>query len=342
MNITYLGPCWEGSTSTQRMKSLERLGHSIKLIDSEPYIKSNYFFSFVSRFFKKIGLPLDLFNINRKLTEQLKDHNSDILWIDKSLIITESTLCNIKQRYPLIKVIGYSPDDMLNPNNQSIYFKQSIRLYDFYLTTKSFNVEELKRLGANKPIFLNNGYDPFIHKKISLTTNQKKEYGGGVGFIGEWEFERFDYIKSLCNQGISVRWWGSKKKVRNIASIRNLRYESRYLWGEAYACAINSFDINLCFLRKVNRDLQTTRSIEIPGCGGFMLAERTDEHLALFKEGFEAEFFSSKEELFDKVNYYLRNPKIRQDIAYRGMLRCINSGYSNDSLLEKFFENYLN
>jgi spore maturation protein CgeB len=108
----------------------------------------------------------------------------------------------------------------------------------------------------------------------------------------------------------------------------HLTIEPHELLGLDYARALNSFDINLCFLRKLNRDLQTTRSVEIPACGAFMLAERTDEHLALFEEGVEAEFFGSDDEMIDKTRYYLAHAEARRRIAAAGLERCRRGRYS--------------
>ena len=69
-----------------------------------------------------------------------------------------------------------------------------------------------------------------------------------------------------------------------------------------------------------------------------MLAERTDEHLSYFEEGKEAEFFSSINELIDKVKYYLSHEDQRIQIAQSGRNRCIHSGYTYKHRLKEIFE----
>jgi hypothetical protein len=192
---------------------------------------------------------------------------------------------------------------------------------------------ELYGLGARAVKFLNKAYSSDIHRPIQVSEKDRQQLGGSVGFIGAYERERAESIAFLAENGISVRVWGGGcERGWNIWAKRhqhtNLQIETRGVWGDLYTRTICSFDINLGFLRKLNRDLQTTRSVEIPACGKFMLAERTAEHLGLFTEGVEAEFFSTNEELLQKCRHYLSWPDERETIALAGRQRCLRSGYS--------------
>jgi hypothetical protein len=275
---------------------------------------------------------MDLADANSRICELIKETSPDVLWLDKALTINPGTLRIVRQVSPKTIIAGYSPDDMAGKHNQSKYFLQSLPFYDIYFTTKTYNVAELKGLGAKEVVCIGNAYNPNTHKPIAVSEKVRAQLGGPVGFIGGFESERLHYMLALAEAGISVRVWGGWD-IRGwsawVGKHPMLRIEKQAVWGDDYSRAICSFDINLCFLRKINRDLQTTRSIEIPACGAFMLAERTNEHLELFEEGKEAEFFSSDEELLEKVKYYLAHPEERRRIAAAGRERCLKSGYSN-------------
>jgi spore maturation protein CgeB len=340
MRILYIGNCWVGSTSLQRLHAIKELGHDVVSIDMSPEPVRRKERNLIYRIWRKFIGPLDLANVNKQMLSQIQGGNIDLIWIDKGGIIRAETLKKAKENNVIIA--GYSPDDMLNPQNQSSHFIKGLPFYDIYLTTKSYNVEELKQLGCPEVEFIKKSFCPNIHRIHKLSTEDKMKYGGDIGFIGAFEQERAQAILYLVENGINVRVWGDGgwNKLRNAHS--NLKIESKSLWAEEYAKALCSFKIDLCFLRKVNRDLHTQRSIEIPACGGFMLAERTDEHLNLFEEGKEAEYFSDNEELLRKVRYYLEHSKERELIAKAGYQRCIDDGYSNKERLKPVLESIYN
>ncbi|MBY0436486.1 MAG: glycosyltransferase [Cyclobacteriaceae bacterium] len=330
MNVLYIGDLWEGSTALQRLTAFQELANCVA-IDSTPQLSSD-----LKRSIHRISVRLKLYytfsGVNRKIVDAIENKHFDLVWIDKGLSINKSTLKRIKELQPDSIIVSYSPDDMFNPANQSLSYIKSIPLFDLHVTTKSYNVSELKSLGASSVFFIGNAFDPQIHKSLNMDKTDVERLGADVSFIGSWERERFEYILFLAENGISVKVWGAdwaKYANRNL----NLKVVPAGAWYLEYAKVLNASKINLCFLKKGNRDLQTTRSIEIPASGGFMLAERTNEHLELFREDYEAAYFSSKEEMLKKVNFYLTNSEERQRIAAAGQKRCVTSGYSNKSRL---------
>jgi spore maturation protein CgeB len=334
MKVMYVGTLCEGRTGFQRMLAIRDLGYEVTPVDIRPdevKKKERQLFNRVKR--KVIG-PSDIAGANEQILKLIKNNIYYILWIDKGLTIRPETLRTVKETNPKTIIAGYSPDDMINPDNQSNEFLKGLRYYDIFFTTKSYGVDELKELGCRRVEFIDNAYDPNTHRPVEISKEDKLKFGGPIGFIGAYERERAESILYLAMQGFPIRIWGSSWNKKKWLSHPNLRIENMPLWGDEYAEAICSFDINLNFLRKVNRDLQTTRSIEIPACGAFMLGERTDEHLRLFEENKEAVYFSSNDELIHKVHYFLEHDKEREQIAKAGRERCLVGGYSNQERIK--------
>ena len=288
-----------------------------------------------------ISLP-DLCGANKQIVAKIRDNNYDVIWIDKGIVIKEGVFKAMKQFAPQAKIIGYSPDYMCTRHNQTRDFLASLKYYDTYVTTKSYSVSDLKKLGCKDVYFIGNAYQEGFHKPYSLSAEEQKTYECDVGFIGAWEEARCNSIVYLADNGIKVKVWGSEEWRVICAQHKNLEFAGRELLDESYCKAICGCKISLCFLRKMNLDLQTTRTVEIPACGSFMLAERTSEHLEMFEDGKEAVFFETNQELLDKCKYYLLHERERKQIAVAGHNRCELSGYSNSRRIKAIIEYVLN
>lgn len=331
------------NTSAHRIYALGELGFKVSVVDSLRGIPRNgpkYLMRRASNYLFRQGLPVPVYGggeARKLLVEAANQAAFELLWLEKAIFIDAQTLRTLRGRHPDMRIVGFAPDDMNARHNQSRQFVESLQLYHHFFTTKSYNIAELRGLGCPDVRFVGNGYDERFFRPVSIRSSAIAELGGDVGFIGTFEMERGSMIRALAEAGFSVRVWGGDwhKLGRTPES---LVLEHKPLYWDSFSRAVSSFRINLNFLRKKNRDLQTTRSVEIPACGGFMLAERTDEHLSLFEEGVEAEYFSSPEELVEKCRYYLANESKRRRIAQAGYERCVKSGYSNQRRLQAVFE----
>ena len=335
-NIVFAYRLINGTNAYEMYKAFKR-NRQVNIIplfnNLEDGIYDSLNYSLIDKIFYKLKIPIDKENLNRKLLS-FDFNNIDILFTVKGNTIKPSTLKILKNKYPKLKIISWSLDDMYAWHNRSIYYTLGLKYYDLVVTTKFYNIEELKKLGAKEILFTYQAYSKDIHKPCEKCQNVNTKHD--VLFIGFAEKERFLHMNFLAENGIKVHIYGHgwDKKIYKDHH-KNLIIHNRGLKGKEYSNAISCSKITLCFLRKINRDQHTSRSIEIPACKGFMLAERTEEHKNLFEEDKEAVYFDTKEELLEKVKYYLTNENKRKKIAEAGYQRAINSSYSYDDKVEE-------
>ena len=332
MRILYTGPLTEGHTCDLRRRALQRLGHEVIGLDYLRYCEPYSRFSRRLQWRFRFGPMVVAYN--KALENALASCKPDILWVDKGIFVWKSVLQ--KARKNAGKLVHYSPDNYFISQNTSRHLSGSLPFFDLVITTKTSNVEPLKEAGARRVKLSGNAFDPEIHRPLDLSNEDRRKYECEVSFIGRWEPLREAWLNELLACGLNVSIGGSswhrarRKMVRQVVRGEVL--------GLEYAKAINGAKINLAFLSRTAQDHITQRSVEIPACGAFMLAERTQEHLDHFREDVEAGFFGGLDELKGRIEHFLRESAIRRKIAEAGRERCWQSGYSYDTRLQTIID----
>jgi len=328
LNIVVVGTT--NRRAAQYIQILTDMGHNVNTIESIP-VETN---SLYEKIRYKFGFHHDKNKLNKKLLDIVEKSDIDIVFDCKSLVLRKVTIEKINKISQDTKIAFFSEDDMMQKHNNSKYFLEAVPYYNVIFTTKSYNVKELSNIGAKKVYFQNKSFDENYHKPIELSQDDIEQFGSDVSFVGTFEKERADILLELAKRKIKIIVWGDGWKTLTNKH-KNLIIKNRAIYSDDFIKVICASKINLNFLRKTNRDLQTDRSVEIPACKSFMLTERTSEHKRLFAEGKEAEFFDVDDidELEEKINYYLNNDEKRKQIAQNGYLRCISSGYSHQNKL---------
>jgi hypothetical protein len=359
LKIIYIGDLNYGATALMRFNALKKIGHDVYGINSSQNFSHNIFTKVMSRILWRLGSPVDFINLNSNLIDIFENVNPDLVWVDKGQLLRRRTIQRLRKISSKTQFVHYNPDDPFGSFGMSSwrYFLEALSSYDFHFVPRNENIEEYESYGAKKVLYIFPsrgfdreihalhmsvvrdfpawGYDPNIHQPQKTKKKILASFTADVGFLGAFENDRAEHILYLAKRGIKIRIpknWPAKYMHENLLL-------SPYdVIGKDYSMALSCFKICLCFLRKGNRDKHTSRSIEIPAGGNFLLAERTNEHQALFEEDKEAVFFSTPEELYEKVKFYIKNEKSRIKIAQAGQARCHISGYDYVTRMKKMID----
>lgn len=312
------------------MLALSDLGNEVRAFDTTPYLtaRPRVSRSLAHRF--NIGARLRW--LNRDLAAWARtEGKARLAWIDKGKWIFPATVERLHETTQG-SVVHFTPDPQL-VFHQSRYFRAAIPLYDAVITTKPFELDEYRRLGARRLLLTGQAYDEVRMKGAVATA----AYACDVGFIGHAERWYRQLLQVVAQEPrLDLKVWGpgwtSWRYRRGFSEV------AAGLYGADYIAALKSMRIGIGLLSKWIPETTTTRTFEIPACGTFLLAERTAEHQQYFFEGKEAEFFSTPEELLDKVRFYLQHPLARERIATAGYARCVKSGYGNRARLAKIVD----
>jgi len=334
LNILYLGPL--SGTCLDRANALRRLGHQVTHIDLRTMLPKT---AWVDRVTWHLGGDLLAYLLMPILSKAIKNQQYEVCWVDGGEWVTPKVINLLRQHAS--KIVSYSIDDPLGQRDGPRFkaYRQSLPQYHLNVVVRNENVAEAYALGAVDVMRVYRSADEVSHTPRKLSEIDQKAWDADVLFLGTWFPERGPFLLDLIKRGVPLTIRGSGWQKSPEWQELKAYWMGGSISGDDYAKAIQCAKVNLGMVSKGNRDLHTTRSLEIPALGGLLCAERTSEHVLMYKEGQEAFFWKDAEECAAICKLGLADETRRQAIAKAGHFKLKKNGHLNEVILAKIITN---
>ncbi len=328
LRILYLGTI--SGTCLDRANAYRRLGHEVIHWDMRPWLPRT---GWVDRVTWRIGGHVFAPWLVRRMKAELADQQFDLCHVDNGEWVTPAIIAVLKKHCR--HVINYNIDDPTGPRDRRRFsaYRMSASHYDLLAVVRQENVAECKALDARRVTRVWRSADEQAHAPRPITPGIAAQWQSKALFLGTWMPERGPFLLALIQRGVPVSIRGANWHKAPEWHQLQPHWKGGAIGGHDYAHAIQCASINIGMLSKGNRDLHTTRSLEIPALGGLFCAERTPEHSHLYQEGVEAIFWRDAQECADQCLALLAQPDKAAAIAAAGHRRFLANRHGNEDIL---------
>jgi spore maturation protein CgeB len=336
LRALFIGDGDSEMTSFHRFAAMRRIGVNAELID--PYeAMGNTFRGWArSLLHYRTGYRLLQRRMERWLDDELSARRApDVVWVDGGELLGRR--CIEKLRVFRVPVILYNLDDPTSDRDGSRFgsLLRALPSYDICISVRDETIRGFSEHGARRALQVWRSYDELAHAPFADPAHISERFRSEVAFIGTWMRGegRDSFLMELADRGINISIWGNRWERSPLWDRLKAHWKGPNLGGRDYVAAIQGAKICVGLLSKGNRDLHTTRSLEIPYAGGLLCAERTKEHEELYREGIDAVFWSDAQECAQICHELLDNPERRRAIAVSGAERVRTLQAGNESIL---------
>ena len=328
--IILAGEFWFGSTGAGLAHGLRNAGNIVFEADMRHYFPAS------TNPASKIAFRM----LNRQFINSYKRHirnlavqgGNEILITIKGSFLDPGILSDLREKG--LFLVNFYPDVAFDhPGFQADWLAG----YDLIATTKAFQLDYLAtNYGAEKIAFVPHGYSTLVHRPHAFPSDDSA-FDYDLAYIGNASAHKAKLLAAIAeafpDKLFLLAGGGWEQYVQGTALQSCVRMGP--IVGDQYADVITRSRINLAVHYGPAgshgwEDSVSTRSFEIPACGGFMLHVDNPEIRGLFKEGEEVVLFSDPVDAIAKIHHYLVHTDQRMAIARRGYQRCVPA-YSLDA-----------
>lgn len=325
MKVLVIGPKWFYPITEFVFKAFQFNGIETNYIyyQYQPSEKNAYYIrklkqiklynSFKNIIDKKVAKNIFETN-NENILNEIKKNKYALIFIIKGDFIHSETIKQIKQYNNKIQIFVWYMDDPfiqgLDNSNIKLYEEsiKSIKYFDKVFVFDEYFVDGIKYRLNKETYWLPLAYDDESYDK----TDFSKEYN--ISFIGCQTDKRYEYLKSIEKYGLILFGgdWQDLNKYRlgGVISVEKS--------NEIYNKSLINFNLH----QEQTVYGSNTRTFEVPGSGNFLLTDYRKSMECLFKIGKEIDCYDSKEELKEKIKYYLEHKEKIAEIAEAGYNRA--------------------
>ena len=342
--IFYIGSSDKASTSRHRADALKRLGHEVVIADPYLALKDKLENQWLGVFHYRTGYRFLQTAVERWIGRIIPALDRfDMAWIDNGELLGAKSVRLLNGTG--VSTVLFNHDDPTGRRDGRRFesLLRAIALYDLCAVVRQENVWEYRALGAKSVLRVWMSYDEIMHAPFSKPADIPDGFHSEVAFIGTWMRGegRDQFVLDLLRRGIPVSIWGQRWQKSPLWEQLKDCHRGGNVSGRDYVAAIQGAKVCLGMLSRGNRDLHTTRSMEIPYAGGVLCAERTSEHLELYREGVEAVFWSSVDECARQCSRLLADVEWRESVRLAGMARIRASHRGHEDVCHSLVETAL-
>jgi spore maturation protein CgeB len=211
------------------------------------------------------------------------------------------------------RVVNFLTDDPWNPRNDAGFFRDALLEYDAVLSPRRANLGELERHGCRGVAYLPFAYNPDVHfPEPPVSADDHARFDCDVAIVGGADEDRVPLATALARSGLRLRlfggYWDRWPQTRSL--------HGGFAVGRDLRMAVAGATVNVCMVRRANRDGHSMRSLEIPAMGGSIVAEDTSEHRELYGDA-PVRYFTSAAEMVAQARSLCADPAGARDAAAR-------------------------
>ena len=312
-------------------RALEDLGHKVEVFDfrQKPYPQSKFLLGVKSMIRKAIPLSFSPYDMpviksladriaNKKLLKLALAYKPDLFLVLLGENIWPETVIEIKKKTGAVTV-NWIHDTLLLLSRRN-FLQIVLPYYDRIFIIDSGKVLERYGIESRNIDTLPVGCDTSVFRRMELSEEDARKYGGDVVFLGSVIPAREKLLEGIAdfNPGIWGRWPRRSPRIERC-------YKEQNIYEDESAKIYNASKIVLDFHGLYGEgDVfnVTPRVFEVPASGGFLLTNYCSQLAELYKIGEEIVVYKDIEELRRLIRYYLDHPQERWEISQKGYKRA--------------------